>query len=101
VARVSGSQRTESRNKTARVTTTPDMNIWTSRCRCSLRSRVQVVAALRTCHQIRMRPDQVAGVNALQLRAAIDYVYLRPGSSLMDTVRSFADQRKNIPGRAA
>jgi len=50
---------------------------------------------------IHLKPDQVAGVNALQLRAAIDYVYLRPGSPLTDTVRSFADQRKNIPGTAA
>ena len=60
------------------------------------------VAALgRADTTIYLTPDQVAGVNALQLQAAIDYVYLRPGSPLMDTVRSFADQRKNIPGTAA
>jgi hypothetical protein len=44
---------------------------------------------------IRLTPSQVAEVNARQLRGAIDYVYLRPGSALMDTVHSFAQQRKN------
>ena len=41
---------------------------------------------------------KVAGVNARQLSGAIDYVYLRPGSRLPDTVRSFAQQRKNAFG---
>jgi hypothetical protein len=50
---------------------------------------------------IRLTPSQVAEVNARQFRAAIDYVYLRPGSPMMDTVRSFAEQRKNASGSAA
>ena len=33
-------------------------------------------------------------------RGAIDYVYLRPGSPLVGTVRSFAEQRKNPSGAA-
>jgi hypothetical protein len=50
---------------------------------------------------IHLTPDQVAEVNARQLKGAIDYVYLRPASPLMDTVRSFAQQRKNASGTAA
>ena len=50
---------------------------------------------------VALAPDQVTEVNALQLRGAIDYVYLRPGSPLMDTVRSFADLRKKNSGTAA
>lgn len=60
------------------------------------------VAALgRADTVIHLAPDQVTEVNALQLRGAIDYVYLRPGSPLMDTVRSFADLRKKNSGTAA
>jgi hypothetical protein len=50
---------------------------------------------------IHLTPDQIAEVNVRQLRGAIDYVYLCPGSLLMDTVRSFAEQRKNTSGTAA
>jgi hypothetical protein len=50
---------------------------------------------------IGLTSGQVAEVNARQLRGAIDYVYLRPGSPLMDTVRSFAQQRKNASGTVA
>jgi hypothetical protein len=50
---------------------------------------------------IHLTSGQVAEVNARQLIGAIDYVYLRPGSPLMDTVRSFADQRKNAFGTTA
>jgi hypothetical protein len=63
--------------------------------------RRHVAALGRADTIIHLAPDQVAEVNALQLRGAIDYVYLRPESPLMDTVRPFADQRKNIPGTAA
>jgi hypothetical protein len=60
------------------------------------------VAALgRADTIIHLAPNQVAEANALQLRGAIDYVYLRPGSPLMGTVRSFAEQRKNASGTAA
>jgi len=50
---------------------------------------------------IRLTSGQVAEVNARQLRGAIDYVYLRPESPLMDTVRSFAEQRKHFTGTVA
>ena len=50
---------------------------------------------------IQLTPGQVAEVNTWQLKGAIDYVYLRPASPLMDMVRSFAEQRKNVSGTAA
>ncbi len=50
---------------------------------------------------IHLTSDQVAEVNTRQLRGAIDYVYLRPGSPLMATVRSFAEQRTKASGSAA
>jgi hypothetical protein len=50
---------------------------------------------------INLTPDQVAEVNTWQLKGAVDYVYLRPGSPLMDMVRSFAEQGKNASGTAA
>lgn len=50
---------------------------------------------------IHLTSGQVAEVNARQLVGAIDYVYLRPGSPLVGTVRSFAEQRKNPSGAAA
>jgi hypothetical protein len=50
---------------------------------------------------IPLASGQVAEANARQLKGAIDYVYLRPASPLMDTVRSFAQQRKNAPRAAA
>jgi hypothetical protein len=60
------------------------------------------VAALgRADKIIRLTSGQVAEVNARQLRGAIDYVYLRPGSALMTTVRSFARQRTKSSGAAA
>jgi len=60
------------------------------------------VAALGKADRIiQLTPGQVAEANARQLSAAIDYVYLRPGSSLMCTVRAFAQQRKNASGTAA
>lgn len=65
------------------------------------------VAALgRADKLIPLTSAQAAEVNARQLAGAIDYAYLRPESPLMDTVRSFAEQRKaaqggNGPGRAA
>ncbi len=55
----------------------------------------------RTDTAISLTSDQVDGVNARQLRGAIDYVYLRPGSPLMDTVCLFAEQRKAASGTAA
>ena len=55
----------------------------------------------RAYRLIRLTSDQVAEANARQLTGAIDYVYLRPGSPLTDTVRSFAEQRKNASGAAA
>jgi hypothetical protein len=48
-----------------------------------------------------LTPEQVTEVNARQLAGAIVYVYLRPGSPLMDTVRLFAEQRKASSGTAA
>jgi Protein of unknown function (DUF4238) len=60
------------------------------------------VAALgRANKTIHLTSDQVVEVNTRQLRAAIDYVYLRPQSPLMETVRSFAKQRKNAVGTTA
>ena len=60
------------------------------------------VAALGKADRIiQLAPGQVAKVNGRQLGAAIDYVYLRPGSPLMSTVRSFAQERKNALGTAA
>ena len=60
------------------------------------------VAALGKADRIiQLAPGQVAEVNGRQLSAAIDYVYLRPGSPLMSTVRSFAQERKNALGTAA
>jgi hypothetical protein len=50
---------------------------------------------------IQLTSGQVAEVNTWQLKGAIDYVYLRPSSSLMDMVRSFAEQRKNASKAAA
>lgn len=62
----------------------------------------QHAAALgRTDRTIQLAPDQVATVNARQLSGAIEYVYLRPGSLLMSSVRSFAQQRKSASGTAA
>ncbi len=59
-------------------------------------------AALGRANRIfHLTSGQVAEVNARQLRGAIDYVYLRPGSPLTDTVRSFAEQRKNASGTTA
>jgi hypothetical protein len=55
----------------------------------------------RTDRTIHLTPDQVSETNARQLRGAIDYVYLRPESPLMDTVRSFAEQRKNASAATA
>jgi hypothetical protein len=55
----------------------------------------------RTDRIIHLTSDQTAEVNARQLRGAIEYVYLRPQSPLMDTVRSFAEQRKNAFGTTA
>jgi hypothetical protein len=60
-----------------------------------------VVALGRSDQVIPLASAQVAEVNARQLSGAIDYVYLRPESPLMDTVRSFARQRKNTSGAAA
>jgi hypothetical protein len=60
------------------------------------------VAALGQADRtIQLAPGQVAEANARQLSAAIDYVYLRPDSPLMSTVRSFAQERKNASGTAA
>ena len=59
------------------------------------------VALGRTDKVVHLTSGQVAEANARQLSGAIDYVYLRPGSRLMDTVRTFAEQRKNAPGMAA
>ena len=60
------------------------------------------VAALgRADKIIHLTSGQVAEVNARQLRGAIDYVYLRPGSPLMDTVRSFAGSGRKPPDAAA
>jgi DNA-binding transcriptional regulator YdaS (Cro superfamily) len=59
------------------------------------------VALGRANKIIRLTSGQVAEVNARQLRGAIDYVYLRPGSPLMDSVRSFAEQRKKARGTVA
>ena len=50
---------------------------------------------------IDLTSDQVAEVNARQLRGAIEYVYLRPGSPLMGIVRSFAEQWKHASMAAA
>jgi hypothetical protein len=50
---------------------------------------------------IQLTSDQVAETNIRQLSGAIDYVYLRPGSPSMDTVRSFAEWRRNARGAAA
>jgi hypothetical protein len=50
---------------------------------------------------IHLTSGQVAEVNARQLRGAIDYVYLRPGSPLMGTVCSFAEQRESARRTAA
>jgi hypothetical protein len=50
---------------------------------------------------IRLSPDQVEAVNALQLAGAIEYVYLRPGSPLTESVRAFAMQRENLSRAAA
>ena len=59
-------------------------------------------AALGRTEKIaQLTPGQVAEVNACQLKGAIDYVYLRPASPLMDMVRSFAQQRKNASKAAA
>lgn len=55
----------------------------------------------RADRMIHLTSGQVSEVNARQLRGAIDYVYLRPESPLMDTVRSFAEQRKNASSTAA
>jgi hypothetical protein len=53
------------------------------------------VAALgRGNRLVQLTSAQAVEVNARQLAGAIDYAYLRPGSPLMDTVRSFAEQRK-------
>jgi hypothetical protein len=60
------------------------------------------VVALGKAHRIiQLASGQVAEVNGQQLSAAIDYVYLRPGSPLMSTVRSFAQERENALGTAA
>jgi hypothetical protein len=50
---------------------------------------------------IHLTSDQVAEVNMRQLRGAIGYVYLRPGSPQMATVRSFAEQRTKASGSVA
>jgi hypothetical protein len=47
-----------------------------------------------------LSPGQVDATNALQLRGAIEYVYLRPGSGLQEFARSFADAQQET-GRAA
>jgi hypothetical protein len=58
------------------------------------------LAALgRTDEIIQLTSDQVAETNARQLRGAIDYVYLRPESPLIETVRSFAEQRLEVSGK--
>lgn len=57
------------------------------------------VALGRASTTIYLTAGQAADANAQQLRGAIDYVYLRPGSPLMGTVRQFAEQRKNAIGR--
>jgi hypothetical protein len=59
------------------------------------------VALGRANQVIPLTSGQVAEINARQLNGAIDYVYLRPTSPLMDTVRSYARQRKNASGAAA
>lgn len=60
------------------------------------------LAALGRANEIiQLTSGHVAETNARQLRGAIDYVYLRPQSPLMDTVRSFAEQRKNASGATA
>jgi hypothetical protein len=59
------------------------------------------VAALgRANATISLTPDQAAETNARQLVGALEYVYLRPGSPLMDTARQFATQRKAAFGTA-
>lgn len=59
------------------------------------------VAALgRANAAISLTPDQVSEANARQLAGALEYVYLRPDSPLMDTVRVFARQRKAASGTA-
>ena len=63
--------------------------------------RRHAAALGRVDRRIHLTSDQVAEVNARQLRGAIDYVYLRPGSPLMDTVRSFAETRKSTSRAAA
>jgi hypothetical protein len=60
-----------------------------------------VVALGRADQVIPLTSAQVAEVNARQLNGAIDYVYLRPESPLVETVRSFVRRRKNAPGSAA
>ena len=60
------------------------------------------VAALgRANATISLTPDRAAETNARQLAGALEYVYLRPDSPLMDTVRRFARQRKAASGTAA
>jgi hypothetical protein len=60
------------------------------------------LAALGRANKIiSLSSAQVAEANARQLRGAIDYVYLRPGSTLMGTVREFAWQRAKALGTAA
>jgi hypothetical protein len=60
------------------------------------------VAALERANSaISLTPEQVAETNARQLAGALEYVYLRPGSPLTDTVRLFARQRKSASETAA
>lgn len=59
------------------------------------------VAALgRANATISMTPDQAAETNARQLMGALEYVYLRPSSPMMDIARQFARQRKADFGTA-
>lgn len=53
------------------------------------------LAALGRINQAgELSADRVASVNALQITSAIEYVYLRPGSGLEHSVRSFAARRQ-------